>query len=1286
MCCPFFVSYTSNDQGSSKQVNYPSLECKVECETSYPTAQPTFFPTTTNDLRRHKLLFDTNETAWARNLLSEGNDDDNGGDDDDDDNNESEVVTTEFSIDGLSLDRQHCCHGMCRSVVPTCASDYASTLCCTEEPTPSPTVARIMAEVPVTFTDRATSSWPAFEAPGFVQAFAEASGIPPSSITIPRVDVLWETTFMYASQDTLTQVQIDGYEITHLAWLESVGQIEVLGTEAEECHPPNRRLHSKFEAPQRSLLQTPIIKQVTPFDCDAHASPIQVLQIDGEDFFRIKKLDVETGVYQDVYSLDHVESGFGVNAVALFLDANDFTYTPLMAIGDGSANSVKLCAFDDTTIVCDPTPLSGGSGALANVAAVVGNNYYYGASKLNYVVKDVHTASPDFSTPPATIDTSLNAPIYDVTDLVELDSGRYAGIDFIVDGVQRAYLIGVGMSASNRDMIVYRLSDNGDYQDYAILPEINFVWGPSGEPNGGGAWGAAYTYTGGSRPRVFFSANNGWGFFEMELPLTIPDSCWNPTDGSVAAAVCDGGLPTLKYVSDSETTNKNDGMNCHPFELVLPGETRAPTPSPPPSYCITYTFRAEFTPDATRRVLAAGSTEVNENVAVIESNAFQDEMGLSTGLESGTNVFASVVYYDLVVSTESDLDPIQANGFNADMVVASNQHTDFAGSQVEASPIVIVTNSPTAAPSASPTTPEPTSHPTVPPTPPITPSPTGTEPTSAPSPSPPTHAPTASPTTPDPTATPTTPDPTAMPTTASPTASPTPAVPPTPSPTIFECCQDVPAIAQEIVCNVNTLCTVDGVEVTEPGTNATTNIFYPLLSPDGEWLFTSTTMGSSGNTGSSNADAQNSISVWRVDPTTKDLTWVSTVVGGVDTDEFALSDVGYMAISPDGTKLAAVSYLQDAISSFSFDSSTGILTLRNTLYDFKSSSGLGSIHGLDGVVSATFASQTSDDAPDIHWLFTACEDGSEIGIFNVDGDATVTNVGNRKTQTSSNNDGVGCYDATSTFVKARKLVSLAIDPVGGWMFGAFKGNDIVGVYNSVNAGCNQVLGSGAPLAQHQIVFGDASYVYFRDGFVYVIGPRLAYITVLQQQDASGAYGAGTLEMVAQYQENDGSEIGNALLRPVFMQISNDGCTVYVSQTRAEALIMLSRDTATGELAFIATLNPLQPTDASVSGFAIHNHGDLYVALQEQNALVTLADSCPDIVFPASYESNADAAIEEFGAVAWEKEGVKELEADKRRLGVVELSSLFVAACLLVLLIQLYVAELRRNTSQVIRCV
>ena len=117
------------------------------------------------------------------------------------------------------------------------------------------------------------------------------------------------------------------------------------------------------------------------------------------------------------------------------------------------------------------------------------------------------------------------------------------------DHLNGQYLLGI--SGKMDYLVVMRINDEGGASDglvdrYAVITST-VDWGP-GPPQGPGApenfvfkqtssgFGAAYAYVDkNGTQRAFVSANNArpentkysWGLFEIELPIVVPDACWN---------------------------------------------------------------------------------------------------------------------------------------------------------------------------------------------------------------------------------------------------------------------------------------------------------------------------------------------------------------------------------------------------------------------------------------------------------------------------------------------------------------------------------------------------------------------------------------------------------------------------------------------------------------------------------------------------------------------------------------------------------------------------------------
>ena len=151
------------------------------------------------------------------------------------------------------------------------------------------------------------------------------------------------------------------------------------------------------------------------------------------------------------------------------------------------------------------------------------------------------------------------------------------------DGVDGAdYLIGLGEQAEI--LVVYVDPDSGWPTKYAVLPStLDFADGDSTEADL--EYGAAYTYVhvedGAYAVELLFSSNQGFGVFELSLPLVVPAACWNEGTDTSGHFFCDAAEPVaLTRVAPSDKTSSNDGMNC-PY----PAEP-APTPAPAVSACV----------------------------------------------------------------------------------------------------------------------------------------------------------------------------------------------------------------------------------------------------------------------------------------------------------------------------------------------------------------------------------------------------------------------------------------------------------------------------------------------------------------------------------------------------------------------------------------------------------------------------------------------------------------------------------------------------------------------------
>ena len=69
--------------------------------------------------------------------------------------------------------------------------------------------------------------------------------------------------------------------------------------------------------------------------------------------------------------------------------------------------------------------------------------------------------------------------------------------------------------------------------------------------------------------RFFFTSNEGFGMFELQTPISVPDDCWNTGTNTDDHKECkDAPAATLTWMGASAVTNYNDGMNC-PVTMVV---------------------------------------------------------------------------------------------------------------------------------------------------------------------------------------------------------------------------------------------------------------------------------------------------------------------------------------------------------------------------------------------------------------------------------------------------------------------------------------------------------------------------------------------------------------------------------------------------------------------------------------------------------------------------------------------------------------------------------------------
>ena len=225
---------------------------------------------------------------------------------------------------------------------------------------------------------------------------------------------------------------------------------------------------------------------------------------------------------------------------------------------------------------------------------MVGSDYYYtkslGDAKTTvFLVKDVDTKSPVFSTSTAVVFSSTlwYAGLVDITGVVE------GGREVFDDGDDSAtYLVGLETGATK--LVVIRIDATTRLPDrYAVL-RANLNWQETTPITGKSLFGSAFSYPISGKWRVFFASNDGWGLFELMLPLTVPSSCFNTGTDSSTHTICKEKNATLVWRSNSDSSANNDGLNC-PANITVSSTfypSAMPTtavPSARPTAAVSYT-------------------------------------------------------------------------------------------------------------------------------------------------------------------------------------------------------------------------------------------------------------------------------------------------------------------------------------------------------------------------------------------------------------------------------------------------------------------------------------------------------------------------------------------------------------------------------------------------------------------------------------------------------------------------------------------------------------------------
>ena len=300
-------------------------------------------------------------------------------------------------------------------------------------------------------------------------------------------------------------------------------------------------------------------------NCDPNkAAPLQVLRWEDADEYTLREWDFQTGEYKEVYNIDYFDGH--VNAVAMWERADGNNY----AIGSFGGNLSwfsKKKRINIGSLVYD-TP---------NAGTVIGDDYYYarspGKDEKNcgiYFVEDI-AGEPRFET---TSNLCISKSVYrgSVLDFVaanEDDADRYGTSSTYVDDneAEGLYLFGLG---EQHEVLIVKIEDKFPVA-YAVVDSV-IDWRSKeddDEPSDDSGYGAGYSFLGPFEQRFFFTSNEGFGMFELQTPISVPDDCWNTGTNTDDHKECkDAPAATLTWMGASAVTNYNDGMNC-PVTMVV---------------------------------------------------------------------------------------------------------------------------------------------------------------------------------------------------------------------------------------------------------------------------------------------------------------------------------------------------------------------------------------------------------------------------------------------------------------------------------------------------------------------------------------------------------------------------------------------------------------------------------------------------------------------------------------------------------------------------------------------
>jgi len=314
-----------------------------------------------------------------------------------------------------------------------------------------------------------------------------------------------------------------------------------------------------------------------------------------------------------------------------------------------------------------------------------------------------------------------------------------------------------------------------------------------------------------------------------------------------------------------------------------------------------------------------------------------------------------------------------------------------------------------------------------------------------------------------------------------------------------------------------------------------------------------------------------------------------TVSGGYD----SLSGASGLAITSDKTFLYAVGWNGGELMVFGRDSRTGALNLIQTLTD-----GIDGVDGLGGAIAVTLS-------PDDNNVYVAGEIDDAIAVFSrnaTSGELTMLEV---------HRDGIGIVNGLGG------VQNLALSSDGRNLYAAGAADSAVAVFERSAANgaltYSEILQQGVDGVDG--VIGVADVAVSNDGaHLYAAGPLSNTVAIFERSPSTGEL--LFIEMVANGDIHDLGTV-EGLGGATGLAISEDDANLYIVGESENALAVFSRNSTTGELAFVEFH---QSGSSGVTGI----DGPLAVTLSDDDAQVYVAGAGSNSV--AAFARSADGAL------------------------------------------------------------